>query len=128
MIMMVCIPIIICAFLLLFKRQETSASRFLATFLFLCVFALCPQTIGFSGFYEVWPELTFFPFSVELWLGPLFYLHAFLLIKGGSLGKRKWFLLLGVLKTSYYCWAFLGYMRYDAVPIQEVAAIIGLKS
>jgi len=91
MIMMVCIPIIICAFLLLFKRQETSASRSLATFLFLCVFALCPQTIGFSGFYEVWPELTFFPFSVELWLGPLFYLHAFLLIKGGSLGKGNGF-------------------------------------
>ena len=113
MMVMVCLPIVISAILLLFKRYEPSASRFLATLLLLCVLAMGPQIIGFAGFYDVWPGLTFFPFTIDLWIGPLFYLHAQRLIEGGPLGWRKWLLLPGIIETVYYCWAFLSLGDYQ---------------
>jgi AraC-like DNA-binding protein len=113
MMAMVCLPIVISVCLLCFKQRELKASKFLAAFLFLCVWAIVPQIIGFAEFYDVWPGLTFFPFSAGLWIGPLFYLHAHTLIKRQNLGKRKYVLLPGVIQTSYYCWAFLGLGDYQ---------------
>lgn len=113
MMVMVCLPIVISAALLFFKRFEVRASRVLAVLLVMCVMSVGPQIIGFAGFYDVWPGLTFFPFNFELWIGPLFYLHAFLLIKGGTAGKRLWILLPGLIQTAYYCWAFLALGDYQ---------------
>lgn len=107
MMTMVCLPILISATLLFCKRVEQSPSRYLALFFFLAVVAVIPQIIGFAGFYQVWPGLTFFPFAIDLWLGPLFYLHAYRLIKGHGPKWQKLLLLPGVAQTTYYTWAFL---------------------
>lgn len=112
---MACLPIIICAAFLLRRRVEKSASNYLAFFLIAAVLAVGPQIIGYAGFYDVWPGLTFFPlFATELWLGPLIYLHADKLMRGGPLGWRKYLLVPGIVQTIYYCWAFFTLGDYKA--------------
>jgi len=115
MMAMVCLPVVICAIILLFRKTESAASRYLAGFLIASVLGMGPQIIGYAGFYNVWPGLTFFPiFAVGLWLGPLLYLHADRLMRGGSLGWRKYLLLPGLLQTTYYVWAFFTLGDYRA--------------
>lgn len=137
MMAMVCLPVLICVAVLLFRKNERSASVYLALFFLLTVFGMGPQIIGYAGFYTVWPGLTYFPlFYTELWLGPLLYLHADKLMREGQLGWRKYLLVPGAVQTFYYCWAFFtlgGYQNkwaYNAsthqpyvVPIESLAAI-----
>ncbi len=132
----VCLPLVIVAGMLLARRVEREANAFLAAFLLIAVIAQIPQIIGFAGFYNVWPGLTFAPFNIELYAGPLLYLHAYSLMIGPPLGWRRWLLLPGIVQTSYYTWAFLALGDYRAkwdysasfhVPyIQPVETAIGL--
>lgn len=132
----VCSPLLMAALMLAFRRIERAANLWLALFLMIAVIAQIPQIIGFSGFYTVWPGLTFAPFSVELYAGPLLYLHADRLMRGGKLGWRKFLLVPGLLQTAYYLWAFLGLGDYKAkwaydekihVPyIEPIETIIGV--
>lgn len=103
----ICLPILVSIVLLLLKKVEKTASKLLALCLFACVFSIVPQIIGFANFYDVWPNLTFFPFALELWIGPLIYLHAFVLLTNAPLKWRKWLLIPGVIQSLYYSWAFL---------------------
>ncbi|WP_346992928.1 hypothetical protein [Alteromonas gracilis] len=64
------LPMWVIALALAIRDIETIAHRFLAAFLFLFGLNLVPQVIGFSGFYQAFPWLTFAPFNNELWLGP----------------------------------------------------------
>lgn len=114
MLLMICLPIIACVFLLLCKKIERFACYTLAALLFVIVLSIVPQIIGFAGFYQVWPGLTFLPVTTSLWLGPLFYIHAYLLLKEKPLGWRKYLLIPGVLQTAYYTWAFFGLGDYQA--------------
>lgn len=115
MMAMVCLPIIVCAMVLLIRKMEKPATRYLGLFLIAAVLAVGPQIIGYANFYGVWPGLTYFtPFSTELWLGPLIYLHADQLIRGGPLGWRKFLLVPGIVQTLYYSWAYLGLGDYQS--------------
>lgn len=111
MISMACLPLLICAVILLFRKIERSPSIYLALFLLAIILAVGPQIIGYAGFYDKWPGLTFFPlFSTELLLGPLIYLHADRLMRGGALGWRKFLLAPGILQLIYYT---IIYFRWD---------------
>jgi len=110
----VCSPLLMAALMLAFRRVERAANLWLAFFLLIAVIAQIPQIIGFSGFYTVWPGLTFAPFNVELYAGPLLYLHADRLMRGGKLEWRKLLLIPGLLQTAYYLWAFLGLGDYKS--------------
>ena len=134
----VCLPIVIAAVFLLMRDVERKATIWLSAFLFAAVISVVPQIIGFANFYDVWPGLTFAPFNMELFLGPLLYLHADRLMRGGALGWRKRLLAPGVLQSLYYVWAFLFLGDYKSkwaynnavhepylVPL-ESAATIGL--
>jgi len=108
---MACLPLLICAVILLFRKTETHASRYLALFLLAAILAVGPQIIGYAGFYNQWPGLTFFPlFSTELLIGPLIYLHADQIMRGGPLGWRKYLLLPGIVQFIYYTFIFF---RWD---------------
>ena len=139
MMAMVCLPIIICIALLCLKKVERKASFALAATLFTAVVAITPQIIGFAGFYDVYPGLTFFPLYNDLWLGPLVYLHAHLLLRQEPLGWRKLLILPGILQTAYYTWAFLSLGDYKSkwayssdfhspyiVPVESLLAILFL--
>lgn len=104
----VLLPMILCGFAMILRRVERRASVYLGIALILTAMTMGPQVIGFADGYDLWPWLTFFPFFyVDLWIGPLLYLHAFTLVKTQPLGWRKWLFLPGVLQFLYYSGAFI---------------------
>ncbi|MEL6868882.1 MAG: AraC family transcriptional regulator [Pseudomonadota bacterium] len=132
----VCLPMVVVALMLALRRVEQPANRFLAAFLMIVVISQIPQIIGFAGFYTVWPGLTFAPFGVELYAGPLLYFHADRLMMGRALGWRRWLLLPGIVQTAYYTVAFTQLGDYKAKwayngavhepYVDPVEAVIGL--
>ncbi|MEO1173865.1 MAG: AraC family transcriptional regulator, partial [Myxococcota bacterium] len=52
------------------RTAERDAHRILAVLLLVVAGILTPQIIGFAGFYDAFPWLTFAPFAVPLALGP----------------------------------------------------------
>ena len=110
----VCMPLLMAALLLLTRRVEQQANFWLALLLIAGIIAQVPQMIGFANAYDVWPGLTFAPFNVELYIGPLIYLHGYRLMQDGPLGWRKWLIVPGLLQTLYYIWAFTMLGDYKA--------------
>lgn len=106
LIFAVCLPVFISAIILLFRRSEKRANRFLALALLAAVWAMGPQIIGFANGYSVWPGLTFFPFNSEMLIAPFIFLHAFALMKAANFGWRKYLLLPGFTVLLYYLGAF----------------------
>ena len=108
------VPMMLVALQLSLCEAESTASRFFAAFVALFAIGITPQIIGFSGFYQVWPWLTFAPFNTDLWLGPLLLLH---LRRLSQIDRRfrngvpdLCLLLPGILQTAYYsgCFVLLG--------------------
>ncbi len=108
------VPTALVALMLWWHRVERPACRWLALFLLAFCLDTVPQIIGFAGAYQVWPWLTFAPFSYQLFFGPLVYLHAYTLMVKTPLGWRWWLLAPGVVQTLYYIWAFLFLGDYRA--------------
>lgn len=106
------LPMWVIALALAIRDIETKAHHFLAAFLFLFGLNLMPQVIGFSGFYQAFPWLTFAPFNNELWLGPLLLAHTSALLKTPKHHLHKWLFAPGVLQTVYYCIAFVAMPDY----------------
>jgi len=107
LIFAVCLPILVSAIILLFRRSERRANIYLALALVAGVWSMGPQIIGFANAYSVWPGLTFFPFNAELLIPPLIYFHASALMTGAPLGWRKYLLIPGLVAMGYYLIAFL---------------------
>lgn len=107
-------PTLLIALQLVRRETEAQACYYLAAFVSLFALGITPQIIGFSGFYQVWPWLTFAPFNTDLWLGPLLLLHLrrLCLNQKTLLNSFKDVLLLlpGVIQSCYYsvCFLFLG--------------------
>ena len=53
-----------------------AANRWLALLILAVAALITPYIIGFAGFYDKWPDLSFAPFSYTLAFGPLLWLHA----------------------------------------------------
>jgi len=114
MIGMACLPVLICALILTTRKNERPATLYLAGFFIVAILAVGPQIIGYSGFYDKWPNLTYFPlFATELWFGPLIYLHADRLMRNGPLGWRKWLLLPGIIQLFYYTVIFFRWNNHQ---------------
>ncbi len=97
---------------LMLKPVERMASMVLGLFLLIYSFSNVPQMIGFMGAYDLWPELTFAPFILELLLGPLLLIHVHFLTSKQPLGKLKYLLIPGVLQLLYYCIVFVAFDDY----------------
>ncbi|RYZ36029.1 MAG: AraC family transcriptional regulator [Myxococcaceae bacterium] len=61
--------------LLLTALGNRSANRLLAALLGVVVLRLMPYVLGFAGFYDAHPWLSFAPFDLGLAIGPLVYLY-----------------------------------------------------
>ena len=66
---------IVVAGLPLSTRHNRSANRLLAALIMVIVLLLVPYVIGFAGFYDAYPGLSFAPFGWGLAIGPLLYLQ-----------------------------------------------------
>lgn len=63
-----------------------AANRYLALLLVVVAGMLVPFIIGYAGFYDAYPWLSFAPFAVPLAVGPLLYAHVHALALGRRIG------------------------------------------
>lgn len=85
---------VVVAALLLAARRNRAANRFLAALLAHLSLSLTPDIIGFAGFYDRWPWLSFAPFDVVTLTGPLCWGYAATLLAGRPpAGWRRHFVL-----------------------------------
>jgi AraC-like DNA-binding protein len=89
------------ALLLAFTRNNAAANRLLALLLLVFVMKLMPYVLGFAGYYDAYPWLSFAPFEAGLAIGPLLYLHVHRLTSGGLPRGWYWHLLPGTLQFAY---------------------------
>lgn len=66
---------LVLAGLLFRSKRNPSANCYLAVLIFAVVALLVPYIIGYAGFYDRWPWLSFAPFSYTLAFGPLIYFY-----------------------------------------------------
>lgn len=89
------------ALLLATTRRNIVANRFLALLLLVFVLKLMPYILGFAGYYDAYPWLSFAPFECGLAIGPLLYLHVYRLTTGTLPAGGLWHLLPGALQWAY---------------------------
>ncbi|MEE3626708.1 AraC family transcriptional regulator [Nitrospirillum sp. BR 11752] len=92
--------------LLLASPGNRVANRLLAALLAVAVLRLMPYVLGFAGFYDAYPWLSFAPFNLGLATGPLLYLYVRRLVEPGL--PRGWagHLAPAALNLTYTAWAF----------------------
>ncbi|MFZ2234761.1 MAG: helix-turn-helix domain-containing protein [Dokdonella sp.] len=89
------------ALLLCCTPRNRCANRLLAALIVLIVLKLGPYILGFAGYYDVYPWLSFAPFTVGLAFGPLLYLHVKRLTSSTMPRGWAWHLLPGALQFGY---------------------------
>jgi AraC-like DNA-binding protein len=72
---LVSLQVLTLAVALLRAPRNRAANRRLAALLLVLVGLLTPYTIGFAGFYDAWPWLSFAPFAMPLAVGPLAFAY-----------------------------------------------------
>jgi AraC-like DNA-binding protein len=93
--------------LLLRARTNTTANRLLALLVALVALRVVPYIIGFAGFFDRWPWLSFLPYEWSLAYGPLLWLYVTQQCTG-SLPTRWWrHLLPSAVQGAYYVVMFL---------------------
>lgn len=87
--------------------HDRKAARTMAALLVVLVGVFIPWLIGFAGFYDRWPWLSFLPVANPLWAPPLFWLYAHALT-GGAWPARAWrHLVPGALQFAWQTAGFL---------------------
>lgn len=79
---------LVLAALLVRARQNKKANHYLASLIIAVAALITPYIIGYAGFYDKWPQLSFAPFSYTLAFGPLIYFYTLSLV--GNLPDRRW--------------------------------------
>lgn len=67
---------LVLALMLWRSAANRTANRWLALLILAVAALITPYIIGFAGFYDRWPQLSFAPFNYTLAFGPLLWLHA----------------------------------------------------
>lgn len=88
-------------------RTNTSANRLLALLLLEIALELMPYVIGYAGFYDTWPWLSFLPFGATLAIGPLLYLHVVRLTTGKMPVSWWRHLIPAFVQFFYYAFVFV---------------------
>ncbi len=88
---------LVLAALLWRQSHNVQANRFLATLIIAFAMRITPFIIGYAGFYDTWPWLSFAPFDVATAFGPLLYCYVVSLT--GKLPARwRWHLVPAMLQ------------------------------
>ncbi|HEV2081662.1 MAG TPA: AraC family transcriptional regulator [Brevundimonas sp.] len=115
-----------------FSFHDRRAARTLAALLVVLVGVFTPWTIGFAGFYDRWPWLTFLPVANALWAAPLLWLYACALTTGGWPARWWVHLLPGAAQFVWQAAAFIlplslkGRWSDLTSPVSELVVAVGL--
>ena len=63
------------AAMLWWGRHNRLANRFLALLLIVIAMRMFPYIIGYAGYYDAYPWLSFLPYDASLAFGPLLYFY-----------------------------------------------------
>ncbi|MET1112456.1 MAG: AraC family transcriptional regulator, partial [Allosphingosinicella sp.] len=83
-----------------------TANRTLAALLVVLAGIVTPWMIGFAGFYDRWPWLSFAPFSITLAVAPLLWLYAQSLVNGGWPARGRLHLAPAALQFAFLAASF----------------------
>ncbi len=92
--------------LLLGARDNRVANRLLAALILVATLRLMPYVIGYAGFYDAYPWLTFAPFDLGLATGPLLYLYVRRLVTPNLPKGWVWHFAPAAIDLAYTSWAF----------------------
>lgn len=123
--------------LLLSTPHNRVANRFLAALLIAVVLLITPFTLGYAGFYDAYPWLSFAPFFWQLGFGPLFYFYVRALATRPLPSYWAWHFTPMLLQGLYYAIAFslpllrklswnAGGHTHVVLPIQAGLSILSL--
>jgi AraC-like DNA-binding protein len=89
------------AVLLWCGHRNRASNRLLGALILVIALKLCPYVLGFAGFYDAYPWLSFAPFDLGLAIGPLLWLYVRRLTTG-RLAAAWWrHLLPAALQLAY---------------------------
>lgn len=101
------VQLLVLAAALALAPRNAAANRTLGALLAVLVGLLVPFAIGFAGFYDAFPWLSFAPFAIPLAVGPLAYGYAHAAVLG-RLPQRFWLhLILPGLQFAYLLFCFV---------------------
>jgi AraC-like DNA-binding protein len=94
--------------LLWWSKRNRTANRLLALLLIVIALRMLPYIIGFAGYFDKYPWLSFLPYEASLAFGPLLYLYTHTLFAApDKLPRNAWWHFLPVsVQVLYYCTIF----------------------
>ena len=128
---------LVLAALLLRAPAHRTANRLLALLVTLVALRVLPYIIGFAGFYDVWPWLSFMPYEWSLAIGPVTWLYMHVICTGALPRRWAWHLAPGAVQGAYYsaifvqplafknAWDTFGHVPY-VVPVETAWSLLSL--
>ncbi len=113
---------IVVAFLLTLSRKNRGANGLLAVLLLVTVLRILPFALGYAGFYDLYPWLSFAPYNLGFAFGPLVFLYIVTLTNGELPGRWWLHLVPAAIEALYYCVIFpqsLGFKQSWDARVQE---------
>lgn len=98
---------VVLAVLLWRAASNRVANRLLALLLLIVAFRVVPYIIGFAGYYDAYPWLSFMPYDWSLGYGVLIWLYAQVIGRGELPARWRWHLVPALLQGAYYCVMFV---------------------
>lgn len=97
------------AAMLIFTPTNHAANRLLAALITVLALYTAPYIIGFAGYYDAYPWLSFAPYNLGLAIGPLVYLYICAMGRVSWNARRRWalHLLPALLQLLYYSVLFV---------------------
>lgn len=112
----------IVALLLLRGQRHREANRLLAALLAVVALRLAPFILGYAGYFDAYPWLSFAPLDHQLAVGPLVWLYVHRLTTGAMPGRWWWHLVPAGLKATAWSAIFVGASVTQKAMIDEVVA------
>ena len=107
LLLVISLQLLVVAGLLWMRRFDFLANGLLASLMIVIALTLIPQIIGFAGFYDAFPWLSFAPLQNELLVGPLIFAYAYSLATG-RFPKFMWLMVLpGTFDFIYQIYWFV---------------------
>ncbi len=96
------------AAMLLFAPVNRFANALLAALIAVLALYTAPYIIGFAGYYDAYPWLSFAPYNLSLAVGPLIYFYVGAVCKVNWKAPRRWplHLLPSLMQLLYYSCVF----------------------
>ena len=98
---------VLIAVMLASSARNRLANRFLALLIGVIVARMFPYIIGYAGYYDAYPWLSFAPYNFSLAFGPLLYLYVIALTRPALPPRWGWHLAPVAVQFVFYCVLFI---------------------